>query len=155
MRKLGLAVLIIVALPAVPARAADLEAFEATIAFLSQSLNKLSDFAAELRGMGGAAKEQALTRARSGLVALDEPFAAARQQAAALGRDERIEKWRERADRAGDLVEAYKKEQELQRLEMEFAELKDELCGPRDLYRFDGSCMSPAPVRPYGESITR
>ena len=140
MRKLAIILCVVLALPSVLFAGANVAALERMVGYLSRSLEELKVLAADARAARGAAKEEALVKGRAELAKLKPVFQNARQEAQRLQQQESIEKWRERIDRVSDLVDAYKKVEELKQLEVERDLLKDEFCGPHDFYRFSGDC---------------
>jgi hypothetical protein len=141
MRKFIIVFCVTVALPSgVFAAGVSVAALETMIGYLSRSMGELKALAASARVISGTAKEEALLRGRAELFKLKPIFRDAQQEAERVQQQALIEKWRERADRVSDFVEAIKKVEELKELAAERDQLQDEFCGPRDPYRFSGDC---------------
>jgi hypothetical protein len=129
---------VVVAFPSVSRAGPNIALLERMVGYLSRSVEALKGLAADARVAQGAAKEEALVKGRAELAKLKPVFHDAQQEAERLEQQESMEKWRERIDRASDLVDAYRKVEELKELTAERDVLEDEFCGPRDFYRFSG-----------------
>jgi hypothetical protein len=140
MRKLAIIFCLSVALPSALPAGVYTAALERVIGSLAKSIQELKILAAGVRKFPGAAKEEALRRGQAELSRLKPMFREAQLEAERLEQRSLIEKWRGRADRISDLEDVFKKTKELKELEAERAQLSDEFCGPRDLYRFAGDC---------------
>jgi hypothetical protein len=139
-RKFLIILCIAMAIPAFALADSRVTSFVTVVDYLAGSLRELKVLAATVRTSIGPAKEQLLLQGRAKLSKLAPIFEDAQAEAGRVEEEAVTERWRERADRFSDFLEAYKKIDELKELDPVYNELQDEFCGPRDLYRFSGDC---------------
>jgi hypothetical protein len=140
MRKLFIISFLAIALPSTLLAAPNLATLERLLGSLSHSIGELRGLAAEARGARGAAQEEALARGRAELERIQPVFQNARREVERLKHEDTMEKWRGRLDRVEDIVDVINKVHELEELEAAGAALRNEFCGPHDLYRWSGDC---------------
>jgi hypothetical protein len=130
---------------------ANLGKLERVLEHLYQAMQEVKGIAANAGAREGAAKHGLRLQGRLQLSKLDPVFRDAKLETERLQNRALVEKWRERADRANDFADLYKRDKELDDLIVEREMLKDELC-VTDLYDFSGDTTdSGRKFRQYGE----
>lgn len=140
MRKFIIIFCVVVAIPAGVLADTRVTPLVRIVDYLLGQIQDVKGLAASVRASIGPAKEELILLGRAKLSRLDPIFREAQTEAERVEHEALIERWRERADRTSDLVETYKKIDELKGLLDDRERLQNELCGPRDLYRFAGDC---------------
>ncbi len=140
MRKRAIFLCFVMALSSSSFGAVSVATLDRMLTYLSRSIGELKALAAGARAATAEARDAIKLRGQAEFIKLKPVFQDAKREADRLEQQALIEKWRERTDRISDTFEVFKKVEELKQLEVEGELLKNEFCGPRDMYRFSGDC---------------
>ncbi|MGA7327058.1 MAG: hypothetical protein WBX25_21870 [Rhodomicrobium sp.] len=152
MRKFAIAFFLIAVLASNPACAGKYDRFLKAMDYVAQEFKGLKLLASQARLHGDApSTSNARSLVKTRISKLNSILEDANRDAEPIRLELLNEKWRNRADRGYDIMDAIDKVEQLDDLMREYRVLAAEFCGPSDLYQFGDPQCGVVPFRQYGQ----